>query len=222
MSFLAMDEPRHMRMRSLGVTRFHAPQGGGAGGAGRRTDQAAPRRRVGAQGVRLHRRVRRQAADGRDLRAARRARGRPGPAACAGRRRHAPRGRRAGRATPGHRSGLELAALLRGHAGTATPPAQRRPGLGADGRGDRRRPPQRPGDHRFPVPDGRRRQRDHHQAARKRAVLGLAQPRRTRAGARRPRTGIGLDRGDPALRHVKPDHRAHGGHRPRLPRPNGA
>ena len=45
-----------------------------------------------------------------------------------------------------------------------------------DGRG-RRRPAHRRRDHGLPVPHGRGRQRDHHQAARQRLVLGVAQPR---------------------------------------------
>ena len=62
----------------------------------------------------------------------------------------------------------------------------RRPHLGAArGRG-RRRPAHRRRDHRVPLPHGRRRQRDHHQAARQRLVLGLAQPRRAGQALRRP------------------------------------
>ena len=54
------------------------------------------------------------------------------------------------------------------------------------GRG-RRRPAHRRRDHRLPVPHGRRRQRDHHQAPRQRLVLGVAQPRRAGQAVRRPR-----------------------------------
>ena len=134
----------------------------------RELTRAAPRRRARRRGhVRLHRRPRRQAADGRDLRADRRARGRPGRAAPPGRPARAPRGGRARRAA-GRRGG-------RLHAGRATTPTcspsagaqpHRRPHLGAARRRGRRRPPHRRRDHRLPVPHGRRRQRDHHQAAR--------------------------------------------------------
>ena len=84
MSFLAMDPPRHTRMRAL-VSRGFTP---------RRVAELEPRIRelarqhldrfVGAGPLRLHPRLRRQAPDGRDQRDARRARGRPRPAARAG------------------------------------------------------------------------------------------------------------------------------------------
>ena len=88
----------------------------------------------------------------------------------------------------------------------------RRPHQRAAGRGDRRRPAHRRGDHRLPLPDGRRRQRDHDQAARARAVPPGPAPRAVRPGLRRPRParrpGRAVDRGDAALRHLQPDARA--------------
>ena len=50
--------------------------------------------------------------------------------------------------------------------------ADRGPDLSAAGRRDRRRPAHRRRDPRFHVPDGDRRQRDHHQTACQRGVLG--------------------------------------------------
>ena len=65
----------------------------------------------------------------------------------------------------------------------------------------------------LPVPDGRRRQRDDHQAARPRALPPDPPPRAARRGLRRPgratgRPGRAVDRGDAALRHLQPDARA--------------
>ena len=56
-----------------------------------------------------------------------------------------------------------------------------------------------------PVPDGRRRQRDDHETACQRGVLGLQEPRSAGPGLRRPRPGPAVGRGDAALRHVQPD-----------------
>ena len=58
----------------------------------------------------------------------------------------------------------------------------RRPHLGTARRRDRRRPAQRRRDHLVPLPHGGGRQRDDHQAARQRLVLGLAVPRREGQG----------------------------------------
>ena len=73
--------------------------------------------------------------------------------------------------------------------------AERRPDQRADRGRDRRRPAHRRGRHRVPLPDGRGRQRDHHQAARPRALPpdpapgpadeGLRRTRRPDAGATR-------------------------------------
>ena len=68
-----------------------------------RADDRPPRIGVRARLVRLHRRLRRQGADGRHLRARRRALGRPGRAPAAGRRRRPPRRGRHRRAAGGRR-----------------------------------------------------------------------------------------------------------------------
>ena len=103
----------------------------------------------------------------------------------------------------------------------------RRPDLRPARGPDRRRPARRRRDLRLPVPHGRRRQRDHHQAARQRLVLGVAQPRPATGWPRRHRLDPRMDRRDAALRHVEPvagpgrDHRCrpprrrHPGGRPR-------
>ena len=105
----------------------------------------------------------------------------------------------------GVEAAFSLVDLLRRHARPAPGPAHRRPHLGAARRRGRRRPAHRRRDHGLPVPHGRRRQRDHHQAARQRLVLGLAQPRRAGQALRRPGPHPRLGRGDAALRHVEPD-----------------
>ena len=83
--------------------------------------------------------------------------------------------------------------------------AQRRPDLGAARRRHRRRPAHRRRDHLLPLPDGGGRQRDHHQAAGQRLVLGLALPRPAGQALRRPGRVAGLGGGDPALRHLDAD-----------------
>ena len=80
-----------------------------------------------------------------------------------------------------------------------------RPDLGAGGGRDRRRPAHRRRDHGVPVPDGRRRQRDHHETACQRRILGLQEPRSAGPGLRRPLAGQAVGRGDAALRRVEPD-----------------
>ena len=107
MSFLAMDPPRHTRMRAL-VSRGFTP---------RRVAELEPRIRahrarststrcVGRGALRLHPRLRRQAADGRDQRDARRARRRTARTLRdLGRPRRAPRGGRAGPAAGGGAGG---------------------------------------------------------------------------------------------------------------------
>ena len=105
MSFLAMDPPRQTRLRSLvskGFTprrvRELAPQ------IQRLTDHYLDRAPAGLGIVRLDRRLRRQAPDGRHLRADGRARGRPRRGTPARRPRGAPRGRRL-RRPPGRHGG---------------------------------------------------------------------------------------------------------------------
>ena len=78
MSFLALDPPRHTRMRSL-VGKGFTPTKVAADGSEHPGHRArAPRAGTRAGIVRLHRRLRRQAADGRDLGAGRGAPGRTG------------------------------------------------------------------------------------------------------------------------------------------------
>ena len=94
MSFLALDDPAHLRLRTL-VSKGFTP---------RRIRELEPRvTEIAVQhldvalqsdSLRLRRRVRGQAADGRHLRADGRARAGSGTHPCAGRRRHAPRRRR--------------------------------------------------------------------------------------------------------------------------------
>ncbi len=64
---------------------------------------------------------------------------------------------------------------------------------------DRRR------DHGVPVPDGGRRQRNHHETACQRRVLGLEESRPAGAGSRRPLEDPAVGRGDAALRQLQPD-----------------
>ena len=90
----------------------------------------------------------------------------------------------------GHGRGPDPGRLLRGHgrASAARSPTDDLTSALLDGRG-RRRPADRRRDHRLPVPDGGGRQRDHHQAAGQRALLGLAQPDAAGQAARRPGPG---------------------------------
>ena len=62
-------------------------------------------------------------------------------------------------------------------------------------------------------PDDRGGQRDHHEAARERALLAVAQSRPAQAPRRRPGPGPALGRGDAALRQLEPGDRP--GHEPR-------
>ena len=89
-----------------------------------------------------------------------------------------------------------------------------RPDLGTPGGGDRRRPAHRRRDHRVPVPHGGGGQRDHHQAAGQRLVLGMAPSGRGGQAVRRAGPGGRLGRGDPPLRHFEPDAGAGGEDRP--------
>ena len=112
MSFLAMDPPRHTRMRAL-VSRGFTP---------RRVAELEPRIRAIAREhldacaeqrpLRLHRGLRRQAPDGRDQRAARRAGSGPADAARLGRHGGAPRRRHARPARGGRAGGAADAPVL--------------------------------------------------------------------------------------------------------------
>ena len=55
------------------------------------------------------------------------------------------------------------------------------------------------------VPDGDRGQRDHHQTACQCRILGLQEPRPARSGVSTTTPGPAVGRGDAALRHVQPD-----------------
>ena len=195
MSILGMDPPRQKRLRSL-VSRGFTP---------RRVHDLLPRIQqltdrylaecLEMGSVRLDRRLRRQAPDGRHLRDDGRPRGGPRGGTPPGRHRRAPRGRRLRRAAG--RDGLVAVAgrLLPGHGRPAAPHAERRPDQRADrGRG-RRRAAHRRGRHRLPLPDGRGRQRDDHQAARPRALPPDPAPRPAREGLRRARHRAGQRRG---------------------------
>ena len=100
MSFLAMDDPGASAAAHAGLKGLHAAPDSRTRAAGDRTRRAAPRRHAGEgrppelPDRRLRRGIRRQAADGRDLRADGRAGGRPRPHPRHGRRRDAPRRRR--------------------------------------------------------------------------------------------------------------------------------
>ena len=111
----------------------------------------------------------------------------------------------------GMEAALEPGRLLRRHGRAAAEAADRRPHQRAARGRDRRRPAHRRGDHRLPLPDGRGRQRDHHQAARPRAVPPDPPPRPARrrsSPTRRSDDLVGaVDRGDAALRHLQPDAR---------------
>ena len=82
----------------------------------------------------------------------------------------------------------------------------------------RRGPAHRRRDHLVSLPHGGGRQRDHHQAPGQRLVLGLAVPRRTGQGLRRPEPDPRLGGGDPALRHLVADAPAGHDRRRRAPR----
>ena len=170
--------------------------------------------------VRLHRRLRRQGADGRDLRAGRACRRPTGPSS-AGWPTWCSTARTASSTCPPE--GMEAALTLVGYyqamvderRGSRT----RRPHLGPARRRDRRRQAHRRGDRRLPLPHGGGRQRDDHQAARQRLVLGMAAtPTSGPSRSPTPRRVADLDRGDPPLRHLEPD--AAAGHPPahRAPR----
>ena len=105
----------------------------------------------------------------------------------------------------GHGRGARPGRLLRRHDRRAAGEPDRRPDLGAARGRDRRRPPDRRRDHRLPVPDGRGRQRDHHQAAR--ATPGTGPGATPTSGPSRSPTPTAsrLGRGDAALRHLAPD-----------------
>ena len=98
--------------------------------------------------------------------------------------------------------------LLRRHAGRAPQEADRGPHVCPARSGDRRRPADRRRDHRVHVPDGGGGQRDHHQTARQRTVLGFSLSGRGQARVRGCEPGAGVGRGDPAVRHVQSDRRA--------------
>ena len=174
MSFLALDPPRHTRMRSL-VGKGFTPRRGGRRWRTRiraiaveHLDAALERGHV-----RLHRRLRRQAAHGRDLRAGRRARGRPGRGPPAGRPGRPPRGRAS--STSPRRAWTPPSPWS---ATTRSMVDERRPAPGddltsalleAELDGDRLTDDEID---RLPLPHGGGRQRDDHQAARQRLVLG--------------------------------------------------
>ena len=86
-------------------------------------------------------------------------------------------------------------------------------------RRDRRRPAGRRRGARLPLPHDHRRQRDHHQAARQRRLLALAQSRAApRCVARRSGADPALGRGDAALRRLDAGARPHGRRRRRAAR----
>ncbi len=87
----------------------------------------------------------------------------------------------------GVEAAFSLIDVLRRHARPAPGHPHRRPHRRAAGGRGRRRPPHRRRDHGLPVPHGRRRQRDHHQAPRQRLVLGVAEPRPAGHALRGPR-----------------------------------
>lgn len=186
--------------------RLH-PRRGLDGGRHPGPDRAPPRPLLGAGQLRLRGRSGGQGADGRHLRAARRAAGRSsaaptpvGPADPPRRGRHRrPAGGRRGRARAGR--------LLRRPDRRSAGEPRRRPGVGTLRRRGRRRPADRRRDHQLPLPDGRRRQRDHHEAPGPRLVLGASEPRSARHRLRRPQPDPRLGRGDAALRHLEPDAR---------------
>ena len=132
-------------------------------------------------------------------------RGRPGRAATPGRPGAPPRRRRLRRA--GRRDGgrAQPGRLLPGHGRPAAAVAHRRPDLRPARRRDRRRQADRRGGRGLPLPHGGGRQRDDHQAARQRLVLGMAEPRRTGQAVRRSDPGAPVGGGDAALRHLEPD-----------------
>ena len=198
MSFLAMDPPRHTRMRALVSRGFTPRRVAELEPRIRAIATRAPRRRRRARRCDFIARLRRQAADGRDQRAARRAARATAPSCAAGPTRRAPRRGRARTCRPAatpRRSACSQ--LLHAHARRPARAAARRPHRRAPRRRDRRRPALGPRDHRLPLPDDRRRQRDHDEAARQRALLALARTRSERARVRRatrPRSRAGSRR----------------------------
>ncbi len=94
----------------------------------------------------------------------------------------------------------------------------RRPDRRAPRRRDRRRPALGPRDHRLPVPDDRRRKRDDDEAAGQRHLLAVAKSGRAREGAARSGADPPLGRGDAALRQLDPGAGAARGARRRAPR----
>ena len=170
-------------------------------------DAGARRRRV-----RLHRRLRRQAADGRHLRAASACR-RPTATSCAGSPTCSCTARTASTTCrpPGIEAAHHALRLLRRHARRAAPAAPTddltSALLDAEIDGDRLTDEEIIG---VPLPHGGGRQRDHHQAARQRAVLGAGATPTSGPGRSPTPTAIArLGRGDAALRHVEPDARPH-------------
>ena len=103
--------------------------------------------------------------------------------------------------------------LLPGDGRRTPQEADRRLDDGAAGGRDRRRPADRRRDPRVHVPDGDRRQRDHHQTSCQRGVLGPQKPGPAHLGLRRPLAGAAVGGGDLALRHLQPDPGPHGGRR---------
>ncbi len=208
MSFLAMDDPAHLRLRTL-VSKGFTP---------RRIRELEPR--VTELAVQHLDAMLEKARTGATVDYVAEFAGKlpmdviselmgvpvggPRPHPGHGRRRHAPRGRRQRRAPVGDRGVDQPDGLLPGHDRRAPQEAGRRPDHGAARGRDRRRPADRRRSARLPVPDGDRRQRDHHQTACQRRVLGPQEPRPADSGVRRPRADSAVGRGDAALRHLQP------------------
>ena len=207
MSFLAMDDPDHLRLRTL-VSKGFTP---------RRIRELEPRitelakqhldtmlERADSGTVDYVAEFAGKLADGCDLRADGRTRRGSRPHPGARRRRDAPRGRRQRCARLRDRGVDQPVRLLPGDDRRPPQEAVGRPDVGAPGGRDRRRPADRRRGPRLPVPDGDRRQRDHHQTACQCGVLGPPQSRP--AGAAVPGSGQDsvVGRGDAALRHVQP------------------
>ena len=113
--------------------------------------------------------------------------GRPGRGTPPRRPGRAPRAGRPRRArAPAWRPALDLVVYYADMVEQRQEAADRRPHQRAARGGDRRRPADRRGDHRLPLPDGGGRQRDDDQAARARALPPDPAPRAARPGLRRP------------------------------------